>query len=226
MSAKQRSKTGTVTSVIGVMEYWSNGEVNSCPHPAPHYSNTPLTRFCSFLLVPFQYDAVHYSTNLEELFLVMHHVRARKTGDGVVLAQKNRLLGANFFAHSAKNAADHVDIERLRIFLDFGEPIGRGDFARNNFNRAWRTNEFAELACHATHTPVFIADKRGCAAIIVRQVAVPFLLGVLHRNLGPSQQQVFEMLKRDSQPRDDGRQIQSFAPVYLWAWTGACHGYM
>ena len=67
---------------------------------------------------------MHYSTNLEELLLVMHHVRARETGNGVVLAKKNRLLGANLFAHSAKNAADHVDIERLRMFLDFGEPIG------------------------------------------------------------------------------------------------------
>ena len=67
---------------------------------------------------------MHHSTDLEQLFLVMHHVGSRKTGDRVVLAQKNRLLGANFFAHSAKNAADHVDIERLRVLLDFGEPIG------------------------------------------------------------------------------------------------------
>src|SRR4029453_1425622 len=130
--------------------------MNSCPRAVPQYSNTPLTRYCSFLLVPFQYDAMHHSTDLEQLFLVMHHVGSCKTGDRVVLAQKNRLLGANFFAHSAKNAADHVDIERLRVLLDFGESIGRGDFARNNFDRAWRTNEFAELACHATHTPIFI----------------------------------------------------------------------
>src|SRR6267143_1704892 len=98
--------------------------MNSCPRPAPHCSSTPLTRFCSCLLVPFQYDAVHYSADLEQFLLVMHPVRARKTGDGVVLAQKTRLLGANFFAHSAKNAADHVDIERLRVLLDLGEPIG------------------------------------------------------------------------------------------------------
>src|SRR5205814_1505252 len=106
----------------GDIGYWSSGAMNSCPRAAPHYSNTPLTRYCSFLLVPFQYDAMHHSTDLEQLFLVMHHVGSRKTGDRVVLAQKNRLLGANFFAHSAKNAADHVDIERLRVLLDFGEP--------------------------------------------------------------------------------------------------------
>src|SRR5438034_6476967 len=106
--------------------------MNSCPRAAPRDSNTPLTRYRSFLLVPFQYDAMHHSTDLEELFLVMHHVGSRKTGDRVVLAKKNRLLGANFFAHSAKNAADHVDIERLRVLLDFGESIARVDLARNN----------------------------------------------------------------------------------------------
>src|SRR5213078_2609960 len=199
--------------------------MNSCPRAAPHYSNTPLTRYCSFLLVPFHYDAMHHSTDLEQLFLVMHHVGSRKTGDRVVLAQKNRLLEANLFAHSTKNAADHVDIERFRVLLDFGEPIGWRDFARNNFDRAWRTNEFAKLACHATHAAIFIADKRGCAAIIVRQVAVPRLFRVLHRNLGASQHQVFEMLKRDSQPSGDGWQIQSFAPVKLWSWNSDRHDY-
>src|SRR5438034_5193176 len=183
--------------------------MNSCPPPAPHYSNTPLTRFRSFLLVPFQYHAVHYSTNLKELLLVMYHVPARKTGDGVVLAQKNRLLGANLFAHSAKNAADHVDIERFRLLLDFGEPIGRRDLTWDNFDCARRTNELAKLARDATHTSVFIADKRRRTAVIVRQVAVPFLLGVLHRNFRSPQQQVFEMLKRDGQTNGDGRQIQS-----------------
>src|SRR5438094_461993 len=64
---------------------------------------------------------------------------------------------------------------------------------------------------------IFIADKRGCTAIIVRQVAVPFLFRVLHRNLGASQQQVFEMLKCDRQPSDNSRQIQSLAPVKLWS---------
>src|SRR6266545_3363753 len=179
----------------------------------------------SFFLIPFQYNAVHDPTDLQQLLLVVHHIRSGEASDGVVLAEENGLLGANFFAHSAKNAADHVDIERLRIFLDFGEPIGRRDFARNNLNRARRTNKFAELACHATHAPVFIADKRGCAAIIVRQVAVPRLLRVLHRNFRASQQQVFEMLKRDGQASDDGRQIQSLTPVKLWSWNSDRHDY-
>ena len=85
---------------------------------------------CSFLLVPFQHDAVHDSADLEEFLLVMHHLCARVSGNGVILAEKNRLFGANLFAHSAENAADHVDIECLRIFFDFGEAIRWRDFAR------------------------------------------------------------------------------------------------
>ena len=159
------------------------------------------------LFIPFQHDTVHDSTDLEEFFFVMYHICARKTGDGVVLAQKDRLLGTNLFAHAAENAADHVDIECLGIFLDFGEPVRWKNLAGDNLDRARRTNEFAELARDATHTPVFIADECRCASIIVRQIAVPFLLRVLHRNLGASQQQVFEMRKRDGQTSDDGRQI-------------------
>src|SRR5215470_16714542 len=38
----------------------------------------------SFLFVPFQYHAVHYSADLEKFFLVMHHVGTREPGDGVI----------------------------------------------------------------------------------------------------------------------------------------------
>src|SRR4029450_7190077 len=117
--------------------------MNSRSRTVPHYSNTPLLQSCLFLRVPFQYDAVHYSADLEAFFLVMYHLCAREAGDGVVLAQKYLLLGANLLAHSATNSAAHLHIERPRIFLGFGGPIGRGDFPRNNFDRAWRTNELA-----------------------------------------------------------------------------------
>src|SRR5438477_11764607 len=56
----------------------------------------------SLFLVPFQHHAVHYSADLEKFFPVMHHVRACKARDGVVLAQKDRLLGANLLAHPAE----------------------------------------------------------------------------------------------------------------------------
>ena len=40
----------------------------------------------SFLLVPFQHDTVHYSADLEQFLLVMHHLCARVAGNGVILA--------------------------------------------------------------------------------------------------------------------------------------------
>src|SRR4029077_2487405 len=43
----------------------------------------------SFLIVPFQHNAVHYPTDLQELLLVVHHIRSGEAGDGVVFAQKN-----------------------------------------------------------------------------------------------------------------------------------------
>jgi hypothetical protein len=76
-----------------------------------------------FFFIPFQYNAVHNSADFEQFLSVMDHVRAREAGDRIIFAQKDRLFRADLFTHPAKNAADHVDIERLWKFLDFGEAI-------------------------------------------------------------------------------------------------------
>lgn len=111
------------TSVIGVMEQWSNGVMELRFLPTLHYSNGSLLQRGSFLLIPFQNHAMDNPADFEQLFFVMHHFRAREASNGIIFTQKNRLLGANLLAHPAENAADHVDIELLRIFLDFGEAI-------------------------------------------------------------------------------------------------------
>ena len=49
-------------------------------------SLAPLGMTGSFFLVPFQYDTVHYSADLEEFLLVMHHLCARIAGNSVILA--------------------------------------------------------------------------------------------------------------------------------------------
>src|ERR1700732_1071492 len=69
----------------------------------------------SFLLVPLQNDAVHHAADFEQFVLVMPHLFAREAGDGVILAQINRLFRTHLLTHAAENAADHVDIEFLRI---------------------------------------------------------------------------------------------------------------
>ena len=109
---------------------------------------------------------MHHSADLEQFFLVMHHVGARETGDGVIFAQKNRLFRTNFLAHPAVNAADHVDIEFLRKFFDLRETVGRRNLAGNNFDRARRANKFAKLTRDTAHSSIGVAHQGGRAAVI------------------------------------------------------------
>src|SRR5437870_6904642 len=190
------------------------------------YSNTPLlhrSNVWSFLLVPFQDHAVHDPADLEQLFFVVHHFRTSEPGDGVILAQKDGLLGANFFAHPAKNAANHVDIELAWILLDFAEAIFRRNFARLYFDGARRTDEFAQLTGDAADTPSFVLHQGWRAAIMFRQLRVPFLFGVLHRHLGPAEEHIFEMPERDRHSRRDRWQIQSLGPSKFRSWNGDSH---
>ncbi len=153
----------------------------------------------------------------------MHHVFTRESGDGVIFAQEDGLLRADLFAHAAENAADHVDIEFFRVFFDFGETIGGRNFAWHHFDGARRTDEFAQLAGNAAHPAVRVTHERGRAAIMLRQAAVPFFLGILHRYFRSAQNHVFEMLDRNSHATDDRRQIDSLAPVELRACNGDSH---
>src|SRR5215469_8811227 len=153
----------------------------------------------------------------------MHHVAARETGDGVIFAQKNRLLRTNFLTHAAVNAADHVDVEFLRKFFDLGETVGWRDLARNNLDRARRTDEFAKLTSDTTHPSTRVPHQGGGAAVMIRQMTVPFLLGILHRHFGASEQHILEMLQCDCQTGGNGWQIQSLAPVQFWSWNSDGH---
>ena len=74
---------------------------------------------------------------------------------------------------------------------------------------ARRADEFAELAGDAAFATVFVRHQRGRAAIVIRQVRVPFLLGILHRHFGPAGQHVFEMAEGDRHPAEDGGQVDS-----------------
>src|SRR5947207_11617518 len=95
----------------------------------------------SFLFVPFQNNAVHHASDFQQLVFVMHHLSASESGNGIIFAKINSLFGTDLLAHTAENAADHVDIEFFGIFFDLGEPVHRRNFARNNFDCARWTNE-------------------------------------------------------------------------------------
>ena len=86
---------------------------------------------------------MHDTAYLEQLLLVVHHLGSGKSGNRVVFAQENGLLRADFLAHPAKDAANHVDIELARIFLDLAEPVFGRNFAGVDLDCPRRTNEFA-----------------------------------------------------------------------------------
>src|SRR2546422_10290440 len=102
---------------------------------------------------------MHDAADLEQLLLIVYHFRTSEPGDSVIFAQKDGLLGANFFAHPAKNAANHVNIELAWVFLHFAEAIFRRNFARLYFDGARRTNEFAQLAGDATDAPGLVLHQ-------------------------------------------------------------------
>src|SRR5205814_2700683 len=108
---------------------------------------------------------------------------------------------------------------------DLGKAVCWRNLAGNNFDRARRTNEFAKLTCDTAHPSICIAHQRGSAAVVIRQVTIPFLLRVLHRHLGSSEQHILEMLKRDCQTGSNAWQIQSLAPVQSRSWNGNGHAW-
>src|SRR5882762_1430399 len=204
-----------------LMELWSDGVMTAGEVVAIlHYSTTPLA---SFLLIPFENHAVHHAADLQQFVFVMDHLLARESGNGVIFAQKNRLFWANFLAHAAENAADHVDIEFFRIFLDLGEAVVRWNFPRNDFDRAGRADEFAKLTSDAAHTTVRVPHERGCATIMFGQTAIPFFFRILHRHFRAAENRVLEMLDRDHHAGGDSRQIKPLAPTQFRTWNGDSH---
>src|SRR3954463_14201088 len=99
----------------------------------------------------------------------MHHVGTREARDGVIFAQINRLLGTNFLAHPAINAADHVDIEFLRKFFYFGEMVCRRNLTGNNFDCPRRKNELENLTRDPGTPPTQTAPRGGGPAKMTRQ---------------------------------------------------------
>src|SRR5215510_14343285 len=114
---------------------------------------------CLFLFVPLVNEPRHDAPQFIEFFLVVDHLMPGQTRYRVVLAQENRLLGADFFAQPAVNAADHVDFELLRIFFDLSPSALLRNFAWDDRYRARRAYELAHLTCYASLAPVLVLDQ-------------------------------------------------------------------
>ena len=69
-------------------------------------------------IVPLVDETDAFAADFVEFFFVVDHFFAAGAGDGVVLAEVDGLLWADFFAESAVDTTDHVDLEFFRLFLD------------------------------------------------------------------------------------------------------------
>src|SRR5688572_30158424 len=94
--------------------------------------------------IPLVDEAVEHAAQFIKLRLVMHHLLAGDAGDRVILAEEDGLLGTDFLAHAAVDAADHVDLELLRPLLDLRPLRVRGDFLGSNGDGAWWADEFTQ----------------------------------------------------------------------------------
>ena len=112
----------------------------------------------------------------------MDHFLAGGAGDDVVGAEIDGLLWANFLTHAAVDAAGHVDVEGLGAFLDLGPFVGGGDLAWGDFDGLWWADEFAELARDAALAVLLIGDESRGAAVVFRELVIPLLLRILHRD--------------------------------------------
>ena len=135
-----------------------------------------------FQLIPFVHESDALAADFVEAIFVVHHFLAAGAGDDVVGAEIDGLLGADFLAHAAVDAADHVDIKFLRAFLNLGPFIIAGDFTRRDFDGLGRADEFAKLTGNTTLAIEFVGDEGGCATVVFRELVIPLLLGILHRD--------------------------------------------
>src|ERR1700730_6916873 len=153
----------------------------------------------------------------------MHHLRTSQTRNRVVLAQKDRLLGSDFFAKTAIDASNHVDFELLGKFFDLSPTIFLWDFAGMNRNRARRTDEFAKLAGDTALFAVLIRHQGRRTAVMRRQMRIPFLFRILHRYLLLAGQDIQGMPDRDAESGEDRRQIDLLRKRKFRAINGVSH---
>jgi len=65
----------------------------------------------SLQVVPLIDEAGAHAADLIETLFVIHHFRTAFAGHGVIFAEEDGLLRADFLTHAAVNAAGHVDIK-------------------------------------------------------------------------------------------------------------------
>src|SRR5207249_7143587 len=118
---------------------------------------------------------------LEQLLLRVDELLAARVGQLVLGAQHDRLHRAGVLAVAAEDAAQHVDLVRLRVALARRHAVLVGVLGGDHEDAADRASRRAELAADAALEPVVIAAQVVAAAVALR--ARRLLLGILGSDL-------------------------------------------
>ena len=187
------------------------------------WRSTSVREVVLLFFVPLVDKTGHFATEFAEFVDVVNHLGAGETGDRIILAEIDRLLGADLFAESAIDATDHVDIECLWAFLHLAPALVGGDFFRMNSDCARRANEFAKLAAHTLVSSKLIAHEGRSTAIPVRHLRVPLLLGVLHGDFCLARQEAEHVFERDQKARNNRGQVDLFGQSEARTRDGVSH---
>ena len=134
------------------------------------------------------------------------------------------MLWADFFAESAVNAADHVDVKALRTLFYFCPLVIAWDLFRMDGDGARRADKFTKLAGHAAFAILLVCDESWGTAIVLRHMIIPFLFGILHGDLFLSGYDFEKVSEGHSHAFREGGKVQVFPPFQFWAFTDDCHG--
>ena len=124
--------------------------------------------------------------------------------------QEDGLFRACFFAKSAEDAAQHVDLINRGIFLFPVEIFfSRFPFGRHHGDGFGRTGNRTKSAGRASFTAFIIPLQHMLSAVDLRKF--PFHLGIPDRGLLAE-----KVAERDPHPVQDGRQIDPFQEGHLF----------
>ena len=122
----------------------------------------------------------------------------------VFLAHYNRFFGTHFFAESAENTAQHVNLELYRVAF-----LHQFRFGCLHFNGKRGAHARTQTARYAPLHPVLLYEYRSAAE---RCRWVPLFLGILARKLFPK-----NLRQCDLHPHHDLRNVEPLPPMKVFA---------
>lgn len=118
------------------------------------------------LFLPLPMFVFVHAAHFEEFFLFEDELVAAEARYGISILQKYRFLGADFFAESAVDAAQHIELELFGFFFNVGVGGVGVNLLWRDANGLGRADELAQLAADALDAPGRVLDEGGYAAVV------------------------------------------------------------